>query len=70
MIKVFFSYSHKDEELRDELDAHLAPLRKTKIIETWHDRVIDAGKEFDREIDSNFTISEFKFFKFRVLLRY
>lgn len=53
MIKVFFSYSHKDEELRDELEAHLSPLKKTNIIETWHDRIIDAGEEFNHEIDSN-----------------
>lgn len=53
MIKVFFSYSHKDEKFREELDAHLSPLRRNKIIEVWNDRVIDAGKEFDKVIDSN-----------------
>ena len=28
MAKVFFSYSHRDEELRDELEKHLSILRR------------------------------------------
>jgi len=28
MANVFFSYSHKDEALRDELEAHLAMLKR------------------------------------------
>ncbi|RUQ28518.1 MAG: toll/interleukin-1 receptor domain-containing protein [Candidatus Competibacteraceae bacterium] len=51
--KVFFSYSHRDEELRNELEIHLSTLKHQKIIETWHDRRIGSGKELDKEIDSN-----------------
>jgi len=43
MAKVVFSYSHKDEALRKELEAHLAPLRREGLIEIWHDRRIVAG---------------------------
>ena len=50
MAKLFFSYSHKDEALRDELETHLSMLKRQGIIETWHDRRIGAGKEFDTEI--------------------
>lgn len=53
MVKVFFSYSHKDENLRDELEIHLSSLKRQGIIETWHDRRIGAGKELYNEIDSN-----------------
>lgn len=53
MAKVFFSYSHKDEILRDELEKHLAILKRQGLIETWHDRRIDAGGDFSQEISSN-----------------
>jgi hypothetical protein len=43
MIKIFFSYSHKDELLRDELDKHLSILKRKGIIDAWHDRRIEAG---------------------------
>ncbi len=53
MINLFFSYSHKDETLRDELEIHLASLKRQGVIATWHDRRIGAGNEFDRSISEN-----------------
>ena len=50
MAKLFFSYSHKDEVLRDELQTHLEMLKHSGAIETWHDRMIPAGGEFDGAI--------------------
>ncbi len=50
---VFFSFSHKDEALRDELETHLKLLQRQGVISTWHDRKILAGDEWDREIDSH-----------------
>lgn len=50
MARLFFSYSHKDETLRTELEIHLATLKRQGVIDTWHDRGITAGREFDREI--------------------
>lgn len=50
MAKVFFSYSHKDEALRDQLETHLAMLRNQGLIESWHDRRIVAGSELDDSI--------------------
>lgn len=52
-LKVFFSYSHKDELLKDELERHLSALRRTGQIEEWHDRRIGAGEEWRGAIDSN-----------------
>ena len=50
MATLFFSYSHKDEGLRDELELHLAMLKREGVIEAWHDWKIPAGDEFDRSI--------------------
>jgi hypothetical protein len=47
---VFFSYSHKDEKLRDRLEDHLANLKRQGAITGWHDRKIGAGAEWAGEI--------------------
>jgi TIR domain/Effector-associated domain 9 len=52
-VEVFFSYSHKDEDLRDELETHLAMLKREGTIKSWHDRKISAGREWAGEIDQN-----------------
>lgn len=49
-ITVFYSYSHEDEDLRNELETHLAPLRRSGLIREWHDRKIIAGQDWDKEI--------------------
>lgn len=53
MAKVFFSYSHRDEELRDRLEVSLKMLQRQGLIETWHDRRITAGEDLDRAINEN-----------------
>jgi len=58
MAKLFFSYSHRDEEMRDELETHLAMLMRQKVIEPWHDRRIDAGSELDDSIDGHLEDSD------------
>lgn len=50
MANVFFSYSHKDEALRDELEVHLAMLKRESAISAWHDRKILAGDELNGQI--------------------
>lgn len=45
MASVFFSYSHKDGALRDQLESHLALLKNQGLIEAWYDRRIVAGDE-------------------------
>ena len=44
--KLFFSYSHADEGLRDQLEVHLAALHRQGLIDTWHDRRITPGENF------------------------
>jgi len=53
MASVFFSYSHKDEALRDQLESHLAMLKNQGLIDAWYDRRIVAEDEFDNAILAN-----------------
>jgi WD40 repeat protein len=52
-LELFFSYSHADEPLRKELETHLSLLEREGLIRTWHDRDIEAGQEWEREIDQH-----------------
>jgi len=47
---VFISYSHKDEDLKDELVIHLTSLQREGSIKPWQDRDIEGGDEWDAEI--------------------
>jgi len=53
MVKIFISYAHADEGLRQELDKHMAGLKHQGIVEAWHDRRIGAGQDWVDEIDEN-----------------
>lgn len=50
MTELFFSYSHRDEDLRNELETHLSALQRQGLISAWHDRRIEAGKNINTEI--------------------
>jgi internalin A len=52
-VRLFYSYSHKDEILRNELETHLKLLQRQGLLETWHDRKIEAGEEWKQKIDDN-----------------
>jgi hypothetical protein len=52
-MKLFISYSHKDENLISQFIVHLAPLKEKKIVEEWYDRKINAGTEYQDTIDDN-----------------
>ena len=51
-IKVFYSYAQEDEELRKQLDRHLAPLRQQGLT-IWHNHKIPPGTERTVEIDKH-----------------
>jgi tetratricopeptide (TPR) repeat protein len=57
-VEVFFSYSHKDEDLQNELLKHLALLKRQRVITAWHDRKIGAGKEWKNEIDEHLNTAD------------
>jgi hypothetical protein len=50
-IKVFYSYSHIDESFAKDLDKYLVMLKRKKIIDTWFDRKIGAGEEWEKRIE-------------------
>ncbi|WP_169617268.1 COR domain-containing protein [Nodosilinea sp. P-1105] len=52
-LRLFYSYSHKDETLRDELETHLKLLQRQGLIQPWHDRRILPGDEWAGDIDDN-----------------
>jgi energy-coupling factor transporter ATP-binding protein EcfA2 len=56
-VKLFYSYSHIDENYRNTLEVHLATLRNSGLIDEWHDRKIDAGDDWDDEIEKNMELS-------------
>jgi rod shape-determining protein MreB len=55
---VFFSYCHKDETFRDQLEVHLSALKRQKAIESWHDRTITVGSAIDDVIDRHLDKAE------------
>ena len=52
-IELFYSYSHKDEEFREQVETHLALLKRQGVLKDWHDRRIGAGMEWKDEIDDH-----------------
>ena len=52
-LTVFYSYAHADEELREQLEKHLALLRRQNVVNEWHDRMIDAGCEWEDVISNH-----------------
>lgn len=54
----FYFRSHKDESLRNELETHLKLMQRQRLIETWHDRLIEAGDEWKDRIDDNLERAE------------
>ena len=52
-VKLFISYSHKDEAFRKELQAHLTILERKGVVWSWSDRQIDAGREWASAIDAS-----------------
>jgi hypothetical protein len=53
MLKLFISYSHKDETLVSNFIGHISPLKNNEIIKEWYDRKIETGEEFQKDIDNN-----------------
>lgn len=53
LVEIFYSYSHRDEKLRDELEKHLSILRRQGVISGWHDRRIAPGSDWAGEIDEH-----------------
>lgn len=57
-IEIFYSYSHKDKVLREELEKQLSLLKWQGLITGWHDRRILAGQEWAGEIDTHLNTAQ------------
>src|SRR5262245_43694707 len=57
-VKLFYSYAHEDAKLRDELEKYLMILKRTGVIDSWHDRKITAGSDWKGCIDSNLAFAD------------
>jgi tetratricopeptide (TPR) repeat protein len=53
LVEIFYSYAHEDEKLCNELQKHLANLKRQGLITDWYDRDISAGTEWDDEIEEH-----------------
>ena len=51
-LKIFISYSHKDEAFKDELVTMLTGLQRRKIVDAWQDRRIEAGDDWNQSIQT------------------
>ncbi len=51
-LTLFISYAHEDESYRRDFEKHLAVLKRDGWVEDWHDRMIKAGQDWAKEINT------------------
>lgn len=56
-IRLFCSYSRKDEFLRQELETHLSLLKRQSLV-TWYDRLLEPGSNWDDRIKQELDTAE------------
>lgn len=49
-VRIFISYAHEDEALKNELDKYLKVLRRSGKIAVWQDRQLLAGDEWNATV--------------------
>src|SRR5689334_21620988 len=52
-LKLFYCYAREDKALRDELEIHLAGLKRQYNLTHWSDREIIAGADWEQIIDEH-----------------
>jgi hypothetical protein len=57
-IKIFYCYAHEDKALRNELERHLGALKRLGYITGWTDCEIQAGGEWESEIETHLNTSQ------------
>lgn len=53
ILKVYYCYAQEDEDLRNQLTAHLSPLRRARKLTIWFDVDILAGSDWKLEIEQH-----------------
>ena len=51
--RIFLSYAHEDEKMKEKLEKHCSTLRRVKGTILWNDRDIKASEEWAKHIDEN-----------------
>ena len=57
-LKVFYSYAHEDEAIRDRIDEHLKLLARQNLVVGWHDRRLLPGTEWNAVIGEMLTSAD------------
>ncbi|MDE0694057.1 MAG: toll/interleukin-1 receptor domain-containing protein [Gammaproteobacteria bacterium] len=57
-MKLFYSYCHADDSVRQDVERHLAPLRQSGSISEWYDGKIVPGQDLTPEIEANLADSD------------
>ena len=57
-VDLFFSYSHHDSLLREELEKQLSVVKRLGLVRTWHDGKIGPGADIDREVNKHLENSD------------
>jgi hypothetical protein len=57
-VKIFFSYAHEDEKLRDKLANHLKLMERQNLITAWYDRDITGGEEWNEQIEQELNTAQ------------
>jgi hypothetical protein len=57
-VKLFLSYSHKDESFRSELETHLKMLQRDGLIDPWQDHKILPGDSWNTQIEDELNMAE------------
>lgn len=57
-LNLFFSYSSRDEQLREELEIHLSVLRREGLISPWSYRRIVPGERWEDAIDEKLNAAD------------
>ncbi len=55
-VNILYSYAPEDAELRDKLERHLAAMKRGNLIIEWHNSNIQAGAEWEQEIDKHLNV--------------
>ena len=57
-LKVFYCYARRDQDLRDQLERHLSNLKRIYRLETWFDRQISPGDNWETVIDKHLKMAD------------
>src|SRR5258708_7876967 len=60
-LKVFYSYAHKDQEYRQQLENHLSNLKRLYQLRTWFDREIIPGENWEQVLDEHLNTADLIF---------